>query len=112
MKRFITTKQERAAKYLSKCNPESVQYVREFKEEIDNLTVLESDGYNWIEVDPSEEIQAIEFRYIRFGIDEDLIDDAEELELIYEAICETTFQEGLKDEKMDTCCKTAYLMDI
>lgn len=87
MKRLVTTQKDRASKYLQGCDPESVEYVREFIDEIDNLTVVDFDGYDLIEVDPDEEIQKIQRRYVSFGIDEDLIDDLEEFEMIYEALC-------------------------
>lgn len=87
MKRMITSAKERAAEILKKFDPESVEYVQEFKDEIDNLTVLWSDGYDFIEVDPSEEIEAIRHQYIMFGVGEDCIDSVEEFETIYEALC-------------------------
>lgn len=87
MKKLITTKLERASKYLESCNPESVEYVKQFKDEIDNLTVVESDGYDFVEVDPSNDIDSIESDYIMFGVGEDIIRDIEEFESIYEALC-------------------------
>lgn len=69
------------------CDPETVDYVKEFKEKIDNLTVVEFDGHDWIEVDPSDDIDQIQLKYIMFGIDEDLIDDTAQFESIYEALC-------------------------
>lgn len=90
MKRVLTTKKERAQKILSLFDSESVDYVRDYKEEIDNLTVVEYSPAedDWVEVDPSEEIHEIECRYVLFGIDEDLIDGYEDFETIYEALCD------------------------
>lgn len=87
MKRMITSSKDRAKRILALFDPEVVDYVREYKDEIDSLTVVEPEGDDWIEVDPSDEISKIERRYVRFGIDEGLLDGYEDLETIYEALC-------------------------
>lgn len=85
----MTTTKQRAKVILSKFDPVSVDYVRKFKEEVDNLTVLEYDpkSDDFIEVDAQEDIESIEYVYIQDGICEDLIEGCGEFETIYEALC-------------------------
>lgn len=88
----------KAQKFLESCNPETIDYLKEYIDEIDNLIVLDCNGYDWVEIDPTEEINKIKLRYMMFGIDEDLIDSQEEFEAVYDALRQIgyTGKEGTK----------------
>lgn len=87
MKKMIISEKQQAINFLNKCNPESVEYVKGYKEEIDNLTVVESTGCDFVEVDRSDEIENIHLHYVLYGIDEDFIADGKEFDAIYAALC-------------------------
>lgn len=86
MEKVANFSKSEAQKFLECCNPETVDYLKEYIDKIDNLIVVESNGYDWVEVDPSDEISKIKLHYILFGIDEDLIYDQQEFETIYNAL--------------------------
>ena len=72
---------------LVKYDLEAVEYVRQYKDEIDNLSVIEFDGDDWVEVDLSNEIKRIWLKYVLFGVDEDIIEDDDEFDEIYHLLC-------------------------
>lgn len=87
MKRVITTPKQRAARLLERFPKETVNFVREYKDEIENLFVYHFNGHDWVQEDGEDEIDSIESRYVHDGQDEGLIDGYEDLEMIYEALC-------------------------
>lgn len=87
MKRILTTPKQRAARLIERFPKEAVDLVREYKDEIENLSVYHFDGYSWVKESGEDEMDSIEACYVREGQDEGLLNGYEDLEMIYEALC-------------------------
>jgi len=82
----ISTKDEAIA-ILDSYNSESVDFVKEYKDSIDHLKVIELRWPDFVEVDPYEEIVSMRHSYLMYGIGEDYLEHVEDLDKIYEALC-------------------------
>lgn len=83
----LTHSQMKEVKKLTGCGYSTIDFVDEFADLINNLTVLHSTGYDFEEVDPADEIDGFRHRYLFEGTCEGLVNNDEEFDTLYYIIC-------------------------
>lgn len=71
---------------ISRYPEDTLEFIRECKEEIENISVFEFRGDDFVEISPDEEIQHIKAQYIQVGVGEGYFDSAQEFYALLAAI--------------------------
>lgn len=87
MKIYIKHDKNWAKSILSQYPQDVVDFIKEFKDIVDNTIVLESQDDDFVEISNEDEIDNLYWQYRTIAANEGAIEDYSEFDNIYEALC-------------------------